>query len=200
MSNSATPWTVACHSPLSMGFSRQEYRSGLSFPPPGDLPNPGLKPGSPALAGRFFTVWVTREALYIILQLKKKERNQKKRDRAFGWDIIACEAEWRPWGSRRAFSCPRILLHHFHRTHKRVAAPESRVIHKGGGCVPPGGAQQGWGQNLCALFLHLNLLNATANSSVTWWDVGSLINFSPPSVFVNTESTEKLVREIIINN
>ena len=63
MSNSATPWTVACHSPLSMGFSRQEYRSGLSFPPPGDLPNPGLKPGSPALAGRFFTVWVTREAL-----------------------------------------------------------------------------------------------------------------------------------------
>ena len=133
MSNSATPWTVACHSPLSMGFSRQEYRSGLSFPPPGDLPNPGLKPGSPALAGRFFTVWVTREALYIILQLKKKERNQKKRDRAFGWDIIACEAEWRPWGSRRAFSCPRILLHHFHRTHKRVAAPESRVIHKGGG-------------------------------------------------------------------
>ena len=64
--------------------------------------------------------------------VKKKERNQKKRDRAFGWDIIACEAEWRPWGSRRAFSCPRILLHHFHRTHKRVAAPESRVIHKGG--------------------------------------------------------------------
>ena len=40
---------------LSMGFSRQEYGSGLPFPSPGDLPNPGIKSGSPALAGRFFT-------------------------------------------------------------------------------------------------------------------------------------------------
>ena len=37
-------WTVACHAPLSMGFSRQEYWSGLPFPSPGDLPNPGIKP------------------------------------------------------------------------------------------------------------------------------------------------------------
>ena len=43
-----TPWTVAYHSP-SVGFSRQEYWSGLPFPSPGDLPNPGIKPGSPAL-------------------------------------------------------------------------------------------------------------------------------------------------------
>ena len=40
----ATPWTVACQAPLSMGFSRQEYYSGLPFPSPGDLPNPGIKP------------------------------------------------------------------------------------------------------------------------------------------------------------
>ena len=45
----ATPWTVAHLAPLSMGFSRQEYWSGLPFPSPGDLPNPGIKPGSPAL-------------------------------------------------------------------------------------------------------------------------------------------------------
>ena len=45
----ATPWTVACQASLSMGFSRQEYWSGLPFPFPGDLPNPGIKPGSPAL-------------------------------------------------------------------------------------------------------------------------------------------------------
>ena len=45
----ATPWTVAHQAPLSMGFSRQEYWSGLPFPSPGDLPNPGIKPGSPAL-------------------------------------------------------------------------------------------------------------------------------------------------------
>ena len=52
-----TPWTVACQAPLSMGFSRQEYWSGLPFPPPGDLPDPGIEPVSPAplaSAGRFF--------------------------------------------------------------------------------------------------------------------------------------------------
>ena len=44
-----TPWTVAYQSPPSMGFSRQEYCSGFPFPSPGDLPNPGIKPRSPAL-------------------------------------------------------------------------------------------------------------------------------------------------------
>ena len=44
-----TPWTVACQTPLSTGFSRQEYCSGLPFPSPGDLPNPGIKPRSSAL-------------------------------------------------------------------------------------------------------------------------------------------------------
>ena len=43
-----TPWTVAYQAPPSMGFSRQEYWSGLPFPSPGDLPNPGLEPESPA--------------------------------------------------------------------------------------------------------------------------------------------------------
>ena len=45
----ATPWTVAYQAPWSMELSRQEYRSGLPFPPPEDLPNPGIEPGSPAL-------------------------------------------------------------------------------------------------------------------------------------------------------
>ena len=45
----ATPWTVARQAPLSLGFARHEYWSGLPFPPPGDLPNPGIKPASPAL-------------------------------------------------------------------------------------------------------------------------------------------------------
>ena len=54
----ATSLTVACQSPLSMGFSRQEYWSGLPFPSPGDLPEPGIEHASPEaspLAGRFFT-------------------------------------------------------------------------------------------------------------------------------------------------
>ena len=61
-----TPWTVALQAPLSMGFSKQEYWSGLPCPPPGGLPNPGLEPESlmsPALAGRFLTPSAIWEAL-----------------------------------------------------------------------------------------------------------------------------------------
>ena len=50
-----TLWIVAHQAPPSMGFFRQEYWSGLPFPPPGDLPDPGIKPMSLALAGGFFT-------------------------------------------------------------------------------------------------------------------------------------------------
>ena len=49
------PWTVAHQAPLFMGFSRQEYWSGLPFPHPGDISNPGIEPESSALAGGFFT-------------------------------------------------------------------------------------------------------------------------------------------------
>ena len=51
----ATPWTVACQATLSMEFSQQEYCSGLPFPPPGTLPDPGIKSVTPALTGGFFT-------------------------------------------------------------------------------------------------------------------------------------------------
>ena len=50
----ATPWTVAQQAPLSMEFPRQEYWSGLPFPSPGNLPDPGIEPASPALVGGFF--------------------------------------------------------------------------------------------------------------------------------------------------
>ena len=56
----ATPWTVAYQASPSMGFSRQEYWSGLSFPSPGDLPDSGIEPVS-CIVGRHFTVWATRE-------------------------------------------------------------------------------------------------------------------------------------------
>ena len=51
----ATSWTVALQAPLSMGFPRQEYWRGLPFSTPGDLPDPGIKSASPALAGSLFT-------------------------------------------------------------------------------------------------------------------------------------------------
>ena len=60
-----TPRTVACQAPLFMGFSRQEYLSGLPCLPPGDLLDPGIKPvfvASPALVGEFFTTSTTWEA------------------------------------------------------------------------------------------------------------------------------------------
>ena len=60
-----TLWTVASQAPLSMGFSRQEHRSGLSCSPPGDLPNVGVELASfmsPALVGEFFTTSTTWEA------------------------------------------------------------------------------------------------------------------------------------------
>ena len=63
-----TPWTVAHQAPLSMGFSRQEYWSGLPCLPTGDLPNPGFEPASlmsTALAGGFFTTSTTWEVGYV---------------------------------------------------------------------------------------------------------------------------------------
>ena len=69
ISNSVILWTVAHQAPLSMGFTRQEYWSGLPCPPPGDVPYPGIKPVflivthpealSPALSSGFFTTGAT---------------------------------------------------------------------------------------------------------------------------------------------
>ena len=61
-----TPWAVAYWAPMSTGFSKQEYWSGLPCLPPGDLPDPGIEPvslTSPALAGRFFTTSAAWEAI-----------------------------------------------------------------------------------------------------------------------------------------
>ena len=56
-----------CQAPPSMGFSRQEYWNRLPCPPPGDLPNPGIKSRSPALAGGFFTAGATWEAPHLMV-------------------------------------------------------------------------------------------------------------------------------------
>ena len=73
----ATSWTIVhrgiSQAPLSVGFRRQEYCSGLPCPPPGDLPHPGIKPVSLALACEFFTIWVTREAPWVYLWKKSQK-------------------------------------------------------------------------------------------------------------------------------
>ena len=71
-SDSATIWAVAHQAPLSMGFSRQEYWSGLPCPPLGDLPNPGIEPRSPTLQADSLLSLATREALISLYQATKR--------------------------------------------------------------------------------------------------------------------------------
>ena len=75
MSNSCDPWTVALHVPLSIGLSRQEYWSGLPFPSPGDLPDPGIEPGSAALQADSLSTELPRKpprrVIYIYLGVNK---------------------------------------------------------------------------------------------------------------------------------
>ena len=68
-----TPWTVARQAPLSTGFPRQEYWSGLPFPHPGDLPDPGIRPGSPALQAESLPLshWGYPLCLLLILKFSK---------------------------------------------------------------------------------------------------------------------------------
>ena len=79
-----TPQIVDCQAPLSMGFVRQEYWSGLPFPSLRDLPNPGIEPVSPALAGGFFTHWTIRKAHVKHIAeifLRDKDRNKTLKSR-----------------------------------------------------------------------------------------------------------------------
>ena len=79
-----TLWTVACQAPLSKGFSRQEYWSGLPFLSPGNLPNPGITPGSPALQEDFYRLnyegspFMEVVALNWDLENKLMEKNDKE--------------------------------------------------------------------------------------------------------------------------
>ena len=79
MSNSfATPQTIAHQVPLSMRFSRQEYWSGLPFPSAEDLPNPGIKPTSPTLAGGFFTTSAPGKPIPFIMVSQTSQRSYLK--------------------------------------------------------------------------------------------------------------------------
>ena len=76
-----TPWTVGHQAPLSMGFPRQEYWSGLPCPSPGDLPDPGMEPMSSVLAGRFFTAEPQRKPCIPLgrMKIKTLKKIQKKK-------------------------------------------------------------------------------------------------------------------------
>ena len=95
-----TPWTVACQTPLSVGFPKQEYWSGSSFPPPGDLSDPGIEPASlasPALAGGFFITSATWE------DQEEPATNQLLFPPGFQNKRSWCHCE--PGGPRPRFAC-----------------------------------------------------------------------------------------------
>ena len=74
------PMDCNLQAPLSMGFPRQDYWSGLPFPPPGDLPNLGIEPVSPALAGEFFTTETPLEAYSLVDETKLSEKQDEEDD------------------------------------------------------------------------------------------------------------------------
>ena len=79
-----TPWTISHQAPLSMGFTRQEYWSGLPFPLPGNLPYTGTEPMSPALAGWCFTTsttWETKQKPWKKIRHKAKALREVKKQR-----------------------------------------------------------------------------------------------------------------------
>ena len=81
--------TVDCQAPLSMGFPRQEYWTGLPFLSPGDLLNPGIEPASPALADRFFTTEPLRKTHFIDTKLITKQHNLGLKQ-LFHWVMLPC--------------------------------------------------------------------------------------------------------------
>ena len=94
VSDSKIPWTVACQALLSMGFSSQEYGSGLPFPSPGHLPDAGIKPASPALAGGFFTTEPPGKPMMFSRQVDKWSEIPKKSERqssGVGYNMHGCE-------------------------------------------------------------------------------------------------------------
>ena len=73
-----TAQTVACQAPLPMEFSRQEYRNRLAFPSPGDFPNPGIEPGSPALQTHSLPTELRGKFIAIVFVISKKKNTKKQ--------------------------------------------------------------------------------------------------------------------------
>ena len=117
-----TPWTIAHQSPLSMGFSRQEYWSRLPFPSPGDLLNPEIEPVSPisaALAGRFFTISATWKdiymcvcvCIYIYTYTHAEKPNQMKGNIQSSYFEIGKQTKFMLHRKRRKLTLMKICLH-----------------------------------------------------------------------------------------
>ena len=110
------PWTVAYQAPQSMVFSRQEYWSGFPFPSPGDLPNPGIKPGSPALQADALPSEPPRKP-------KTKSRDLPKTSHELQVELVLCLGDTgfkqsscllTPWISMRLAQIPGVSMNTIH--------------------------------------------------------------------------------------
>ena len=98
----ATSWTVACQVPLSMGFLRQDYWSGLPISFSGGLSDPRIEPATPALAGRFFIARPRWKPLLMEASTFLQEREVKARASLAPWgQTHECSAMWKIWGEGR---------------------------------------------------------------------------------------------------
>ena len=140
-----TPWAVPCQASPSMGFSRQEHWSGLPFPFPGDLPDPGT-------AGRLFTIWTTREALkYLldkVLTLKRaipqgciNDKTRKGKGTSL-WQILSCVCTDLCTYSTSLLSLPTLatsIMFQYYRWGKPKVMASGYAISKGCAGAQPGG-------------------------------------------------------------
>ena len=106
-----TPWTIAHQAPLSMGFSRQEYWSALPFPSPGDHPNPGIKPMSPTLAGRFFTSSATDLGFITMLTIHVVNYDRRTEEL---YAVLQFPVQWLLYGSHQVFWGPYLVSSSVH--------------------------------------------------------------------------------------
>ena len=99
MSDPVTPWTVAQQIPLSMKFSKQEYWSGLSFPSPGDLPNPGIEPRSPVLQADSLPAEPQGKPIIYYTPIQNKKFKVLRGEKVSGnFDAAESDTMKRKWG------------------------------------------------------------------------------------------------------
>ena len=131
----ATPWTVAHQAPLSIGFPRQEFWSGLPFPSPGDLPDPGIKPASPAWqAGSLPLSHLGRlhRNYYLIHEASLVAQAVKN---------VPAKQEMQVWSLGREDPLEKEMA-----THSRILAWEIQWTKEPGGLLRSMGSQKSWTQ------------------------------------------------------
>ena len=153
-----TPWTVALQAPLSMGFSRQEYWSGLPFPSLGDLPDPGIKPGSPALQAVSLLSEAPGKPPDVVLVVKNPPlggEDPLEEGMATHSSILAWEIPWQrrlvgysPWGRKESDTTERLSTQQHQG--KQCELGLTAALNLTGRIRCGGGSGEGW----CCSWIH----------------------------------------------